>query len=93
MMPSYLPYHLELVYLSGIAESFLGLAVLITKYRKIVCYGVILLLIAVFPANIFMLTEKLKGNFPETPIMLLYLRLPFQFLFIYWAYRVSKIEN
>ena len=53
-MPDYLPYHLEAVYISGICEIVLGALLLIKKYRRIAGWGLILLLIAVFPANIYL---------------------------------------
>ncbi len=54
IMPPYLPWHLELVYLSGVAEFLLGFLVLIPKCRSLAAWGLIALLIAVFPANIHM---------------------------------------
>jgi uncharacterized membrane protein len=54
IMPPYLPWHLELVYLSGVAEIVLGVLVLIPKWRSLAAWGLIALLVAVFPANIHM---------------------------------------
>ena len=50
IMPPYLPYHLELVYISGFFEIFLGFLIIFPKYRFYASWGLILLLIAVFPA-------------------------------------------
>ena len=68
----------------GIAEIALGVAVMIPATRSIAAVGLILLLIAVFPANIYMATSggagmKFKQSF-------LWLRLPIQFVLIAWAY-------
>src|SRR5262245_57837227 len=52
IMPPYLPWHLGLVYVSGIAEVFLGLLLLVPKTSRLAAWGIIALLIAVFPANI-----------------------------------------
>src|SRR5262249_62418692 len=52
MMPPYLPWHLGLVYLSGVAEIVLGVAVLVPATRRVAAWGVILLLVAVFPPNL-----------------------------------------
>src|SRR5262249_7336814 len=52
MMPPYLPAHRELVLLSGVAEVVLGLAVLVPQTRRVAAWGIILLLIAIFPANL-----------------------------------------
>jgi Predicted membrane protein len=61
IVPPYLPFHLELVYISGVFEVLFGVMILLPKYRYIGSIGLILLLIAVFPANIFLLkVKKLK---------------------------------
>ena len=54
IMPPYLPLHLELVYLSGICEIVLGISLLIPRFSHVAAWGVIALLIAVFPANIYL---------------------------------------
>jgi len=84
IMPPYIPFHLELVYLSGAIEIFLGVLLLVKKLRKLASWGIILLLIAIFPANIYHLTSAGIGL--GTPLWALWVRLPFQPLFIAWAY-------
>ena len=84
IMPPYIPFHLELVYLSGVIEIFLGMLLLARKSRKLASYGIILLLIAIFPANIYHLTSAGAGL--GTPPWVLWARLPLQILFIAWAY-------
>jgi len=90
IMPDYLPLHLELVYLSGLAEIILGLLLLFKKTRSKAAIGIILLLIFVFPANIHLvqseLSQSLLGVTKEQAII----RLPFQALFILIAYWHSK---
>ena len=54
IMPPYIPFHLELVYLSGVFEISFGVLLLFKKYRKLAGLGLVLLLIAVFPANIYL---------------------------------------
>jgi uncharacterized membrane protein len=54
IMPPYLPWHLELVYLSGVVETALGVLLLVRKFTILAAWGLIALLIAVFPANIHM---------------------------------------
>src|SRR4051812_49819032 len=84
IMPPYLPWHLELVYASGVAEIVLGLLVLLRKWRSPAAWGLIALLIAVFPANIHM---ALHGElYPDLPPLLLWARLPLQFVLMAWAY-------
>lgn len=83
IMPDYLPWHLELVYLSGVAEFVLGAALLVPRLRRTAAWGVIALLIAVFPANIF--AYQHQELLPAPPLVHL-LRLPLQLVFILWAY-------
>ncbi len=54
IMPPYLPLHLELVYLSGVFEIGLGICLLIPRFSRFAAWGIIALLIAVFPANIYL---------------------------------------
>ncbi|CAN5462547.1 DoxX family protein [soil metagenome] len=84
MMPPYLPRHLFLIYLSGVFEIALGVLLLIPKFTRFAAWGLIALLIAVFPANIFMAFNP--QMFPEFSRLALYARLPLQFVLIAWAY-------
>ena len=88
IMPPAFPLHAEAVYISGFFEILGGISVLIAPLRKIAGWGLIALLICVYPANIYMAITP--EAFPEISIGLLYFRLPLQFLFIYWAYSVTK---
>lgn len=88
IMPPYLPYHLELVYLSGAIEILLGLSLLMVRIRRWAAWGIILLLIAIFPANIYHLTSGGAGL--GTSLWVLWVRLPFQLLFIGWAYWYTR---
>ena len=86
MMPDWLPWHLELVWLSGLAEIILGVLAFTGRPAPVLTgYGIILLLIAVYPANIHM--AMYPERFPEATPWILYIRLPIQFVFIWWAYR------
>jgi len=84
MMPSYLPAHLTLVYLSGFFEVLGGAGFLINRLRRLAGFGLIALLIAVFPANVDMLIHS--QNFPSIPFWALVARLPFQFVLIAWVW-------
>ena len=88
LMPPYLPWHLGLVYLSGIFEIVLGILVVIPKYTRLAAWGLIALLIAVFPANIYLaMNPHLMPNAsPTTHLM----RLPFQLVFIAWAWWFTR---
>jgi uncharacterized membrane protein len=88
IMPAYLPLHLEAVYISGFFELLGGVCVLIPSLRSAAGWGLVALLIAVFPANIHMALNP--DLFPEITLNLLYIRLVFQFIFIYWAYGATR---
>ena len=83
IMPPYLPLHLALVYLSGIFEIALGVLLLVPRLSRFAACGIIALLIAVFPANIYVYQNQ--DVLPVPPILHL-LRLPLQGVFILWAY-------
>ena len=87
-MPPIFPLHLEAVYLSGLFEILGGVGVLIARTRSIAGWGLLALLIAVYPANIYMaLTPE---AFPNISLFALYFRLALQFLFFYWAYSITR---
>ena len=89
IMPDYLPFHSEAVYLSGFFEILGGIVVLVPKLRALARWGLISLLIAVFPANIYMAMNP--NLFPEFSLALLYFRLPLQFLFIFWVLKATEM--
>ena len=89
IMPPYLPYHKELVYLSGAFEIILGIMLIFEETRFLAGWGLILLLIAVFPANIYL--AQTNGAAMNTSPALAWGRLPFQAVFIAIAYWHSKI--
>ncbi len=88
IMPPSFPLHEEAVYISGFFEIVGGIGVLIPRFRKIAGWGLVALLIAVYPANIYMAISP--ESFPDIPIEMLYFRLALQFLFFYWAYSVTR---
>ena len=88
IMPPAFPLHAEAVYISGFFEILGGMSVLIAPLRKIAGWGLVALLICVYPANIYMAITP--ETFPDISRGLLYFRLPLQFLFIYWAYSVTR---
>lgn len=84
IMPPYLPAHLLLIYLSGFFQIVLGVLLVVPKFTRRAAWGVVGLLIAVFPANIFMAMNT--ELFPEINPILIWLRLPLQFVMMAWAY-------
>ena len=87
IVPPYLPLHLELVYLSGVCEIALGVLLLVPRFSRFAAWGIVALLIAVFPANIYLYQHQ--DVLPAPPIIH-FLRLPLQGLFILWAYWHTK---
>ena len=88
MMPPYLPWHLALVYISGAAEIVLGVLVLFPRFTQLAGWGLIALLIAVFPANVFMAQNP--HLFPDISQTALLIRLPVQMLLIWWAWWATR---
>ena len=88
IMPPAFPLHAEAVYISGFFEIIGGVGVLVHRFRKIAGWGLFALLIAVYPANIYMAITP--NAFPDIPIYMLYFRLGLQFVFFYWAYTVTR---
>ncbi|MGB0176837.1 MAG: DoxX family protein [Owenweeksia sp.] len=84
IVPPFIPWPKATVFWSGVAEIILGLALCFPALRSQAALGVIILLILVFPANIYQLTN-VKARL-GLPVWLLILRLPIQLVLIYWAY-------
>lgn len=90
IMPPYFPLHLELVYLSGVIEIGLGICLLIPSISRCAAFGIIALLIAVFPANIYLYQHQ--EIVPASPTVHL-LRLLFQGVLILWAFWFTKDDQ
>ena len=88
IVPPYLPYKLELVYISGLFEILFGGMLLFKKTRFLAGWGLILLLIAVYPANIYL--AQTNGAAMNTTPLIAWGRLPVQFIFVGLAYWHSK---
>ncbi len=86
MMPGFLPWSLALIYLSGIAEMVGGIGLLFPKWRVLAGWWLIALLVAVFPANIHMLTNDVPLVSLHLPRWVLWVRLPLQPVFIAMVY-------
>lgn len=84
IVPPYLPAPHALVYLSGVAELLGVVGVLVPGLRAYAGWGLRLLLVAVFPANVHMALHP--SEFERIPAWTLYLRLPLQFVLIGWIY-------
>ena len=90
IVPPYLPYHLELVYISGLFEILFGLLILFPKYRYYGAIGLILLLVAVFPANIYLAQSKEAKEAIGATQEIATWRLPIQGVLIWIAYYIRR---
>jgi len=90
LMPSYLPAHLLLIYLSGAAELLGGIGVLVPRWRRVAGWWLILTLVAVFPANVEMLMRWQARGESSLALTVLWLRLPLQAVMIWWVWRTTQ---
>ncbi len=91
IMPPYLPWHLFLVYLSGVIEIALGVLVIIPQYTKLAAWGLIALLLAVYPANIYVFMNQ--QLYPELPRLFHWIRMPLQFVCLAWAWWYTRPDR
>jgi uncharacterized membrane protein len=91
MVETFLPYPLTMIYISGIAEVAGGLGLMIPVTRRLAAFGLVFLLIAIFPANLYMAIAHDK--FPEFSPWALYGRLPLQLALIYLANIYTKTSQ
>ena len=88
IVPTYLPWPETLVVISGVAEIIGGVGVLPARTRVWAGWGLIALLLAVFPANIQAIRTGMAIAGHVVPTWLLWARLPFQLVLIAWVHRV-----
>jgi uncharacterized membrane protein len=84
--PKWVPAPDKINILVGIIEVALGVLLLIPKTQSIAAWLIIALLVAVFPANVYHFQKARKKGKGVIGTMI---RLPFQLLFIYWAYQYT----
>jgi len=96
IMPPYLPWHWQIVYVSGVIEIVLGLALIVPATKRLAAWGAIALFIAVFPANLHMAMANVQ--FDPPPAMgqpsqtAAWMRLPLQLVLIAWAWWYTRPE-
>ena len=88
IVPPILPFKMAIVYVSGFFEVLFGMMLMISKTRFIAGWGLIILLIVVYPANIYLALTN--GTAMDTTPIIAWGRLPFQFVFIGLAYWHAK---
>lgn len=90
MMPVELPAHLALVYISGVAEIAGALGLILPVTRRLAAWGLVVLYVAIFPANLNMALNDLPLDKTPIPSWALWARLPLQLVFIAWAWWVAR---
>jgi len=85
IVPPYIPWHLAMVRISGFFEILGGLGLLIPPTRRAAAWGLIALLIAVFPANLYMATNPIEAGAASIAPVLRWGRLPVQLLLMWWV--------
>lgn len=88
IMPPWLPWHEELVWLSGVCEVAAGVLVAIPRTRRVGGLFAIAVLLGVFPANVWMAVDS--SIWPEVATWARWARLPMQAVLIVWAWRVTR---
>ena len=97
-VPPSFPSPVGLVYLSGIAEIALGIGVAIPRTRRPSAWGIVALLVAVFPANVHLArSDTLSDLVPDRLVgparLAALIRLPFQGVLIGWALRYARSDD
>jgi uncharacterized membrane protein len=90
IVPPYIPAHLAMVWISGGFEILGGLGLLLPQTRRAAAWGLIALLIAVFPANFYMATNPIKAGAASIAPILRWGRLPLQLLLGWWLIWCTK---
>ena len=92
IVPPQLPYPEAIVYISGFFEILGGIGLLVLFVSQVAAWGLVLLLIAVYPANINMAINNIHlDNVPDGNWFQA-IRLPFQFVLIAWAYWYTRSD-
>lgn len=95
IVPPQFPRPQVLVYLTGAAEILFGVGVLFERTRRPSAWGIVALLIAVFPANVYMATDDLAADlvperFADAARIAAWIRLPMQALLVGWAWLYTR---
>ncbi|APD05819.1 hypothetical protein UJ101_00267 [Flavobacteriaceae bacterium UJ101] len=89
-VPYFIPFKAFFIYASGVLELLLGITLFIPKYSKIAATGILILMLLFLPIHI-------GDVFSDTPAIgshqAALIRLPIQFLFIAWAYKVKDFVS
>ena len=90
IMPGFLPFPRALVLISGALEIAGGLGLLLERTRRVAAFGLVALLLAVWPANVQMLLNAREHDAAGWIQLLLWMRLPLQIPLIWWTWRMTR---
>lgn len=93
IMPDYVPHHKAMVFWSGVFEVLGGIGIMIPFTKTFAAVGLILLLIAVFPANIDMFRKAYKKRGFTLYTLAALIRLPIQFWLMYWVFAAAELRT
>lgn len=93
MMPPFLPAPIFLIYLSGFFEVAGGIGLMIAKTKGLATLGLVLLLLAVFPANIYIALNNVQLGGLMSYQAYQWIRLPMQFVVIGWVWWCGEIQE
>lgn len=89
MLPEFVPYKKEIIYLTGIIEIAAALGLLMANFRIVTAWLLIAFFICMLPANIYAAVKQVnyqQGTFDGNGLTYLWFRIPLQALFIVWTY-------
>ncbi len=89
MLPSFVSYKTEVVYLTGVIEIAAAIGLFIPSVRIFKAWLLIVFFVFILPANIYAAIKHLdyqKGTFDGSGLTYLWFRVPLQILFIVWVY-------
>jgi uncharacterized membrane protein len=91
IMPPWLPWPSALHLIAGVFEFVFGVMLLIPRYQKWAAWGLIAVLLAVYPANIHMAVNH--HLYPQLSMIYHWIRLPLQFVLIAWAWWFTRPDE
>jgi Predicted membrane protein len=90
MMPPFIPAPVLMIYISGFFEILGGAGLLLSRTKRAAAFGLVALLLAVFPANIYVALANVQLGGYMNYALYQWLRLPMQFVLIWWVLRITK---
>ncbi|MCL6218026.1 hypothetical protein [Zunongwangia pacifica] len=92
MLPDFIPYKTETVYLTGVIEIMAAIGLFIPKLKIITAWLLIAFFILILPSNIYAAIKNIdyqKGTFEGNGLNYLFFRIPLQLFFIFWTYMLA----